>query len=49
MKYKYMYICIMVLKIDISTVKLLRQIQRNTSDRIEYVKVSCILFIELGI
>ena len=44
-----MYICIMVLKIDISTVKLLRQIQRNTSDRIEYVKVSCILFIHEGI
>lgn len=40
-----MYICSMVLNIDTTTLKLLRQIQRNTSDRTEYVKVSCVLFI----
>ena len=40
-----MYICVMVLEIDNTTLKLLRQIQRNTSDRTEYVKVSCVIFI----
>ncbi len=40
-----MYICFMVLNIDNTTHKQLRQIQRNTSDRTEYVKVSCVLFI----
>ncbi len=40
-----MYICFMVLKIDNATLKLLRQIQRNTFERTEYVKVSCVIFI----
>lgn len=40
-----MYICLMVLRIDNTTLGLLRQIQRNTTDRTEYVKVSCIIFI----
>lgn len=40
-----MYICVMVLNIDNTTHNQLRQIQRNTSDRTEYVKISCVLFI----